>query len=144
MLQRVHRGRLARYSELAALGGKRKVCVTAEVDVGVPPAKQLKMQQCAKTAACVSQATVGHLVLDFIVEGLLPFSTVELPAFKRLVTGLQPGKSVPCRATVKTRMQSRVVELQALLCATLQSVECVATVIHRGDGSLDRPGDYGS
>ena len=88
--------------------------------MGAPPAKQLKMQQCAKTAACVSQATVDHLVLDFIVEGLLPFSTVELPAFKRLVTGLQPGKSVPCRATVKTRMQSRV--------ATLQSVECVATM----------------
>ena len=125
--QRVPRSHLARYSQLASTASqsaKRKVPTDVDESSLV---KQKKMEDCTKKASQVSQSTVDKLVVDFVTEGLLPFSVVELSSFKRLVVGLQPGKSVVCRATLKRSMDQRVTDMRVVLCATLQSVDCVAT-----------------
>ena len=44
-------------------------------------------------ANLVSQHKVDDLVVNFITEGLMPFSVVKLPSFKELVKGLQPNRS---------------------------------------------------
>ena len=58
-------------------------------------------------ANMVSQAQVDDLLINSITEGLIPFSTVELPSFQRLVKGLQPNRSVMCRATVTKRIDEK-------------------------------------
>ena len=50
--------------------------------------------QCGQRAS-VSQQTVDRLVMDVVVEGLLPFSLVSLPSVKALVTGLLGDRSSP-------------------------------------------------
>lgn len=87
----------------------------------------MRLNQCGLRASSVSQATVDRLVVDFVTEALLPFSVVGLPSFKRLVTGLQPSRTVLCRKTVKARMADMVSALKTRLVETLRSVDCVAT-----------------
>ena len=89
------------------------------------PAKQLRLYQCRSNT--VSQKTVDRLKLNFITEGLQPFSIVSLPAFKELVTNLCPGKTVMCRETVKSRLKNHVTEMKRHLRIVLESVETVAT-----------------
>lgn len=61
--------------------------------------KQAKLSDVMFRAANkrVPQATVDKLVINFICEGLQPFVVVEQPAFKELVTTLQPQATVCAR-----------------------------------------------
>ena len=117
MFQRLHHSKLAAYTALTT-PSKRKLeqssCSTA--------ARQMRLNQCGLRASSVSQATVDRLVVDFVTEALLPFSVVCLPSFKRLVTGLQPSRTVLCRKTLMARigqssyMQLRRVGLLVIIC----------------------------
>ena len=70
---------------------------------------------------------VGRLVIDFINEGLLPFVTVELASFRALVAGLQPGRTVMCRATLKRRCSDMVVTMKIAICEAMRPLSAVAT-----------------
>ena len=121
-LQKLHRSVLSRYTELAADNMKRKRPATPTEQ---PVVKQLRLQQC--TQGAVTQQHVDRLVVAFITEGLLPFAMVELPAFTRLVTGLQPGRTVLCRATVKARLHTDFLAMKSRLRVQLQAAACVVT-----------------
>ena len=116
MFQRLHHSKLAAYTALTTPSkGKleQSSCSTA--------ARQMRLNQCGLRASSVSQATVDRLVVDFVTEALLPFSVVGLPSFKRLVTGLQPNRTVLCRKTAKARMADMVLALKTRLVETLRS-----------------------
>ena len=72
--------------------------------------KQPKVYNMLTTPAnanMVSQAKVDDLLIGFITEVLMPFSTVEMPSFQRLIKGLRPNRSVMCRATVTKRIDEK-------------------------------------
>ena len=76
--------------------------------------KQLRLADCNRRT--VPQATIDHLVLRFLSDGLLTFNLVALPAFRQLVTGLQPGSTVISRDTFRKRMADVVVGMKKTLC----------------------------
>lgn len=75
----------------------------------------------------VPQATVDKLVINFICEGLQPFAVVEQPAFKELVTTLQPQAKVISRPTVRARICEAADHMKKTLVAALDKVKFVAT-----------------
>ena len=79
------------------------------------------------TTKRVSQPQLDSLVLDLVIQGLLPFKFVELPAFKKLVTTLQPRLHVMSRPTVKTRLKSRVTTMKKSLIEIFRKVDYVST-----------------
>lgn len=70
---------------------------------------------------------MDKLILNFITEGLQPFSIVNLPPFKELVTNLCPGKTVMCRETVKNHLKNHATNMKRNLRIALESVDTVAT-----------------
>ena len=126
-MQRQHPHHLKRYTELTSLKKKQlKRARESEVcSSGNPPTKQLRVYECKSNT--VSQKTVDRLILNFITEGLQPFSIVSLPAFKELVTSLCSGKTVMSRETVKNRLKICATEMKQHLRKCLDSVITVAT-----------------
>lgn len=78
-------------------------------------------------ANLVSQAKVDDLLIGFITQGLMPFSTVEMPSFQRLVKGLQPNRSVMCRATVTKRIDEKANLIKNNVRDAMAKVQQVAT-----------------
>ena len=66
-------------------------------------------------------------MLNFVSQGLQPFAVVTLPAFRELIVGLQPGKTVLSRSTVRLRLSADVGALRARLIAAMAAVNCIAT-----------------
>ena len=75
----------------------------------------------------VSQQLLDGLTVDLITQGLLPFKFVELPAFKKLVTTLQPRLHVMSRPTLKRRLKGQLLIMKQTLLAALSNIEFVAT-----------------
>ena len=75
----------------------------------------------------VPQETVDKLVINFICEGLQPFSVVEQPTFKERVTTLQPQAKVISRTTVRARICEAVDHMKKTLVIALDKVKFVAT-----------------
>lgn len=78
-------------------------------------------------ARCVSQATVDKHVIHLICEGQQPFSVVEQPAFKELVTTLHPQCKVISRPTVRSRIHEAANHMKKTVMAHLGRVNYVAT-----------------
>ncbi len=94
--------------------------------------KQPKVYDMLTTPAnanMVSQAKVDDLRIGFITEGLMPFSTVEMPSFQRLVKGLQPNRSVMCRETVTKRIYEKASLIKKNVKDAMAKVQQVATTI---------------
>jgi KRAB domain-containing zinc finger protein len=92
--------------------------------------KQPKVYDMLTTPAnanMVSQAKIDDLLIGFITEGLMPFSTVEMPSFPRLVKGLQPNRSVMCRATVTKRIDEKASLVKKNVKDAMAKVQQVAT-----------------
>ena len=84
----MHPHQLNKFNEICSSSNKRK----ESNEVSETPQKQAKQQKVdvmitgAANANLVSQAKVNELVVGFITEGLMPFSVVEMPSFKSLVS----------------------------------------------------------
>ena len=103
-IQLMHKSHIDKYTSLT----KRKR--TADSSACSSPApKQLRLDQCGQRTS-VTQQTVDRLVMDVIVEGLLPFSFVSLPSVKALVTGMYI-KSDLCRNLDNTILSNFVCRL---------------------------------
>ena len=125
-MQRQHPHHLKRYTELTSLKKRQKRARESEACTsGNPPAKLLRVYECKSNT--VSQKKVDRLILNFITEGLQPFSVVSLPAFKELVTSLCSRKMVMSRETVKNRLKICAIEMKQHLRKSLDSVITVAT-----------------
>jgi KRAB domain-containing zinc finger protein len=111
----------------------RKTSNSDARDSGGPSApKQQKLDavlssQVKYNANLVTQAQVDDLLIKFMTEALMPFSLVEQPAFKEFVLGLQPNRSVMCRATVVRRISDKASLVKKNLKEAMDKVEHVAT-----------------
>lgn len=81
----------------------------------------------AAASKCIPQATVDKLVISFICESLQPFAVAEQPAFKELVTTLQPQAKVISRPTVRTRICEAADYMKKTLIEELDKIKFVAT-----------------
>ena len=70
---------------------------------------------------------VDNLLINFITEALMLFSLVDQSAFKQFVSGLQPNRSVMCRATLVQRISDKAGQVKKNIRAEMSKVEHVAT-----------------
>lgn len=75
------------------------------------------------------QKVIDEAVLNYCVNSMLPFRTVDDPSFRLLVTTLDPSAEVPTRLTLIGRIQERVQEtresIKSLLLNTPYAALCV-------------------
>lgn len=75
----------------------------------------------------VPQAKFDQLLINFICEGLHPFTLVEQPAFKELVSTLNPQCTIISRPTLRARIQAASTEMKKAVVSHLSQVSHVAT-----------------
>lgn len=75
----------------------------------------------------ISQKTVDNAVLNFIIQGLQPFSLVEVPAFQSLVTDLQPKCTVMSRTTVRRKLGSATLQMKEKIKEEMKKASYIAT-----------------
>ncbi|XDV53656.1 hypothetical protein PO909_022103 [Leuciscus waleckii] len=88
---------------------------------------QCRIDQMISLSRGVSQAILDKLVINFICEGLQPFSVVEQPAFKTLIKCLHPSATLMSRPTVRLRIQEAAKHVRKAITAKLRNVEFVST-----------------
>ncbi|XP_072530968.1 zinc finger BED domain-containing protein 4-like [Salminus brasiliensis] len=93
------------------------------------PSKQAKITHVMAVGANrrVPQAKVNKLMINFICEGLHPFSVVEQPAFKELLLTLNPQCKVMSIPAVRARIEAAAIEMKKTLMSHLSKVSYVAT-----------------
>ena len=118
-----------RFNEICSSSHKRKV----SNEIFETPQKRAKQQKVdvmiagPANANLVSQAKVNDLVVEFITEGLMPFSVVEMPSFKVLVTDLQPNRSVISRPTVIKRINEKATLVKENVKDAMAKAQHIAT-----------------
>ncbi|XP_043970018.1 uncharacterized protein LOC122829491 [Gambusia affinis] len=90
---------------------------------GASTSKQRKLEESTK----VSQKSVDHAVINFIVQGLHPFGIVEQAGFRSLVQQLQPNSTVISRSTVRTMIEKNTAEMKANVRKAMQNIKYIAT-----------------
>jgi hypothetical protein len=75
----------------------------------------------------VPQHKVDSLILNYVVEEMRPLSTVEKPAFRNMITGINPSVTVMCRKTLASRIDDEFQQMQQQLKSDLASFEFVCT-----------------
>ncbi|KAG1924762.1 zinc finger BED domain-containing protein, partial [Pimephales promelas] len=111
------------YEDCIAQRSKRKKETTSSSS-----SKQRRIDQMISGGAKqVSQATLDKLVINFICEGLQPFSVVEQPAFKTMINTLHPSATLMSRPTVLLRIQEAAMHVRKAITAKLRNVEFVST-----------------
>ena len=95
------------------------------------PAKQLKLDE-DRMLAAVTQSTVDKLILTFVIDAIQPFSICDGDnkagaAFRNLVTGMQPRKSVMCSQTLKKRITELWSKAEGAIIEKISKIKYVAT-----------------
>lgn len=85
--------------------------------------KQMKLEETKQ----VSQKCVDHAVLNFIVQGLQPFSLVQQPAFQSLVQDLQPNCTVMSRTTVWRKIDKATIAMKEHVKEAMTKTAYIAT-----------------
>ena len=75
----------------------------------------------------VTQATVDSLIMNVVVQGLLPLHLVQHEAFVTLVNGLQPHRSVLSRPTLTRRINDKAKDMKQKLIDLLKEQSYLAT-----------------
>ena len=93
------------------------------------PNKQAKLSAVIALGANrrVPQSKVDKLLINFICEGLHPFSVVEQPAFKELLLTLNPQCKIISRPNLKSRIEGAASQMKKTLMSHLTGVSYVAT-----------------
>ncbi|GAA6095235.1 uncharacterized protein LOC113065358 [Tachysurus ichikawai] len=122
-IERKHPQKMKDYENCIAQRRKRK-----KTPCSSNSSKQCRIDQMMSgVAKQVPQSTVDKLVINFICEGLQPFSVVEQPSFKTLINTLQPSATVMSRPTVRLRIQEAAMNVKKAITARLSKVEFVST-----------------
>jgi len=79
------------------------------------------------TSKRVSQVNINKAVMKFVVEGLQPFSVVDLQAFKDLIQDLQPNATIMSRPTLRSSIAEATKSMKKKLIAAMSEVEYIAT-----------------
>lgn len=72
--------------------------------------KQPKMGTFFASDTCASTKAIDELVLDYIVEDLRPLSTVDSPAFRKLLNGLKKDYQPPSVERLKKMLENRYLD----------------------------------
>ncbi|XP_018956210.2 uncharacterized protein LOC109086182 [Cyprinus carpio] len=127
-IMRKHPSKIDQYNDIvtAAARSQRKTTATPNK---LSSSKQAKLPDVMLAAASkrVPQTTVDKLIINFICESVQPFTVVEQPAFKELITTLQPQAKVISRSTVRTRICDAADDMKKTLIAELGKAKFVAT-----------------
>ena len=111
----------------------RKSGPTQSLETDCPLKKQLKIGEsremlCASNHnKTLSQAETDHMVLDFAIEGLLPFRFVSLTSFNRLIKAMSPRFNVTSESTLKRRYSGLATTISQNIKLILNDVGYVAT-----------------
>lgn len=132
--QRRHKHQLGKFNEICLSSRKRKL---GESETGQKQTKQQKVDvlmgpRGPANANLVSQAKVNDLVVGFITEGLMPFSVVEMPSFKELITALQPNRTVISRPTVMKRINEKATLIKENVKSAMAKAQHIATTTDCG------------
>lgn len=131
--QRMHPSHLEQYSKLTSQAKKRKAGSSSVIDhsnADEPHEKLPKQQQSITSvmnANMVGQSVVDKLIMNMIVEGILPLRLVEQPAFVELITGLQPNRTIISRPTLTRRIEDSATVVRGKLIDLLKEQSHVAT-----------------
>ena len=96
-----------------------------EVEIMPPPAKR----QCLLVSrGTISPAKVKGLLSEYVIEDMLPLSTVESPAFRKLITSLSSSEvSLPDRKSFTAHLDNAFVSMEQKVKSSLDAVSCVCT-----------------
>ena len=120
-LQRKHPPKIKVYNDLVAA---RKWTLEPEIT----SSKQAKISDLAVGGTQhVPQAKFDQVLIDFICEGLHPFTVVEQPAFKELVSTLNPRCKIISRPTLRATIQAASTQMKKAVVSHLSAVSYVAT-----------------
>jgi hypothetical protein len=126
----MHPSHLEQYSKLTSQAKKRKAGSVIDTD-NAETSKRPKLQQFITTALTnanlVSQSVVDKLVLNLVIDDLLPIKLVEQPAFVQLVSGLQPNRKVISRRTLAKKIEDSAADIRVKLIDMLKEQSHVAT-----------------
>ncbi|XP_051792179.1 E3 SUMO-protein ligase ZBED1-like [Erpetoichthys calabaricus] len=127
-IMRKHPSKIDQYHDIIATSASRQRKTTATPNK-LSASKQAKLpdMMLAPVSKRVPQATIDKLIINFICEGLQPFAVVEQPAFKELITTLQPHAKVISRSTVRTRICDAAEDMKTTIIAELGKAKFVAT-----------------
>ena len=75
----------------------------------------------------VSQVTINKAVIKYVIEGLQPFSVVNLQAFKDLIQDLQPNATIMSRPTLRSSIAEATKTMKKKVVAAMREVEYIAT-----------------
>lgn len=89
--------------------------------------KQRKIDEPGQSFSRVTQKFVDNRVLNFITQGLQPFSMVELPAFQELITDLHPQRTVMSRTTLRSRLSRATTQMKACVREEMRKASYIAT-----------------
>lgn len=112
---------MSKYSKLTSASLKRKS--KSEPGTSSTDLKQMKLEETKQ----ISQKKVDNAVLNFIVQGLQPFSLVELPAFQSLVKDLQPKSTLMSRTTVRRKLANATGLMKEKIKEEMRKASYIAT-----------------
>ena len=125
--QKKHPRNLEEYTSLASMAKKHKCALVLGQNTDEPKQKQAILTIEQSSSKKVSQQLLNGLTVDVITQSLLPFKFVVLPAFKKLVTTLEPRLHVISRPTLKRRLKGQLLIMKQTLLAALSNIEFVVT-----------------
>jgi hypothetical protein len=123
LLQNAHgKKQIDEYKQHKVSVAKQRKRSVAEMESGVgcgpsaesgPASKKLKqMHIIPRNQTSISQDEVDKLIADYVVQEMRPLITVEKPAFKNLIHGLNRNVSIPCRKTLGKRLNARLQKMR--------------------------------
>ena len=90
--------------------------------------RQSRKKQCTLSSGSLSQPRLRRLVAEYIIEDMLPISTVESPAFSKLVYGVSSSNlQLPSRRSMTVFLDKAYDLMIATVKGTLETVESVCT-----------------
>ena len=87
---------------------------------------QLKHQRVLSNKSMASPATVCRLISEYVVEDVLPISTVESPAFRKLIGGISSAQ-VPDRKALTQHLDKTYDGIEKKVKEALEKVDAVST-----------------
>jgi KRAB domain-containing zinc finger protein len=121
---------LSQYNKLVIENARVKNVTKRQADTSTnygTNQKQPKLEETLANANMVTQARMDELITKFVIEGVLPLSIVSLQAFKEMIIGLQPNRSVMSRAVLRTRIMNKMNNLKGKLIDILREQQFLAT-----------------
>lgn len=96
---------------------------------GATPSKQLKLDFSAPASHAVTQTELNGMIAGYVVENMLPLSTVDSDSFRALI-GKIPGRAgagPPCRKTFSEYIDAEYTKMNAELKGVFEELEYLST-----------------